>query len=238
MRINTAAIRHAALLLGGAATLLSIPNAALAQGDTPGLPERWLGRWVGESRSVRPGAEPMVFHTEILIEPIADPPQGREGSVSWTLIYGQGETRQIRPYTLLVVDADAGAYVMDEQNSILLPMTMLDGALHGVFVVGGMEFVCSERLRQGETPGDDELEMQIIIYNPESWEESGGVGMVPLVRSGAAVSSQRGSLHRAAIDAVLTAEIRRVREERDRQRADQAAGDGGDGDGQQQADPG
>lgn len=69
------------------------------------------------------------------------PIDGEPGRLRWVLRYGDGERQQVRDYRLLVDDADAGRYRIDEQNGIVLDALLCDGELISVFAAGGQTLV-------------------------------------------------------------------------------------------------
>jgi hypothetical protein len=81
---------------------------------------------------------------ELVIGPTADPAR-----YTWTVIYIEGDQRQERPYELVIIDAAAGKFVIDEKNSIMLDSRFIDGALYSQFVVGTSVITASYR-RDGE----------------------------------------------------------------------------------------
>ncbi len=104
-----------------------------------GLDPGWLGHWKGEL-AVQVKDRPPTVNMELVIAPLAD-----GSGWEWTIIYGEGESRQVRAYVLLPGDRP-GRYVMDERNGILLDMAFEQGALVSAFEVEGSLLVSREAL--------------------------------------------------------------------------------------------
>ncbi len=55
----------------------------------------------------------------------------------YTLVYGDGETKQIRSYNLVEKNKEKGTYVIDENNGIILDCKVLDNKMYTLFEVNG-----------------------------------------------------------------------------------------------------
>lgn len=56
---------------------------------------------------------------------------------TYTLVYGEGDTRQERKYTLKEKDKDSGIYVVDENNGIVLDIKVVNNCMYTLFEVNG-----------------------------------------------------------------------------------------------------
>ena len=86
-----------------AATSLLLLIAPAGDGPAP-LPSSWHGTYAGMF-SVEGDSAVDPFRGELRIAPIEG-----SASVSWTLIYGEGEARQVRPYELVPVPGAPGRF--------------------------------------------------------------------------------------------------------------------------------
>ncbi|MFO0873502.1 MAG: hypothetical protein U0575_05965 [Phycisphaerales bacterium] len=84
------------------------------------------------------------FHMGMRIARTADPQR-----LEWTIVYGEGDARQERPYELLVDDAARGAFTVDERNGIAIPARLIGGTLWSAFAIEGTQVVTSYRLERG-----------------------------------------------------------------------------------------
>ncbi len=115
---------------------------------------------------------------------------------TWTIVYGEGEQRQERPYELIVKDAAKGLYEVDEKNSIRLPMALLDGAFYCNFEVEGSILNATYRL-EGRGTSDERIVIEIVSL-ATTVERTGGEDRAPEVRTRMPATLQRGVLRRLA----------------------------------------
>ncbi|MBL9079748.1 MAG: hypothetical protein JNL08_19760 [Planctomycetes bacterium] len=126
------------------------------------------------------------------VEPVA----GATDRLRWVLRYGEGASAQARDYLLLVDDAAAGRYRIDEQNGIVLPARLCDGELVSVFAVGGQVLVA--RYRAVAVGVEFALESFGVgsdgsdAATPTTGAATGAAGVTPI----AEVAVQRALLHR------------------------------------------
>jgi hypothetical protein len=182
-----------------AATLLAtIPALAPAAA----FPDAWQGIWKAqaEARGADPERAPMTFTMELHVGPLeaglaADPKPRR----TWTIIYDGKQGRQERKYHLVDRDAGKGLYEIDEQNSIVLPATLVGESLVCPFEIDGSMLVTTYRFdAAGEGPDDDRIIFEIVTFPTAKPENTGGKDGVPEVKGYVAASVQRAVLKRAA----------------------------------------
>lgn len=147
---------------------------------------------------------------ELAIQPIARPdgtmPPGTESNkqtpkpgdrYTWTITYAKdasdtSATRQVRPYTLLVRNADKGEFIVDEGGGLLLPLQEMNGPLYCTFEVGGRTLIARYALdRLAQTPS---INVEILTF-----EDTGFAAVGPAeakVRSGLPQTLQMGVLQR------------------------------------------
>ena len=89
------------------------------------FPASWRGVWAGTLTIAKPGRDVEQTDTFIAIAPTEDPQ---------------------RRYELVVLDAAAGRYAIDEKNGIVLPATYLDGELFSYFSLDGNLLLARYRL--------------------------------------------------------------------------------------------
>jgi hypothetical protein len=102
---------------------------------------------------------PMEFH----LQPTNIPTQ-----YTYTLIYGNGEQRQERLYTLKEKDVQKGIYVVDENNGILLENRVVKNKLYTLFEVNG------SLLTTFITFENDHLLFEIVFVDTKKKQKSGG----------------------------------------------------------------
>lgn len=164
------------------------PTAARARAD--GFPMGWAGRWRGEAESgdgVGPGQR---FTMELVVAPTDRPDR-----FGWTIIYEGASGRQERPYSLIVKDAGAGRYAIDEGNGIVLESRLIGETLHEHFLVQGAR-ITSRTARVGAGTAEDRLEFELLSMAESDAAASGGAGGVPEVKSWVVRTVQRATLRR------------------------------------------
>lgn len=115
----------------------------------------------------------------------------------WTIIYDGPQGRQERAYELVERDAAKGLYAIDEKNSIVLPASLIGGALVSAFEVGGTMLVSSDRFdAAGPGPEDDSIVVEIVSFPAGKAESTGQQGDVPEVKGYTPISIQRAVLTR------------------------------------------
>lgn len=173
-------------LLPLALTLLADPAAPKAA--EPGFPDSWIGHWAGDATLNSPKGVAMRFTMELKVAKTDDPTK-----YEWTIIYDDGKNRQERPYQLIVKDAANGAYEIDEKNGIVLPCTLIGGALYSAFDLEGVRLVSRDQLV------GDAIETEIITLSTKQMVSTGGKAddpeaQVPPVNGVPVVSVQRAVL--------------------------------------------
>lgn len=94
------------------------------------LPSAWEGRWVGDMHSSSPRV-PAKIEMELEVKPLAD---GK--GHTWTIVYRPEGREDRRPYEIRPVDGQAGRYVIDEKNGIVLDASLRGSVLVSTFSVG------------------------------------------------------------------------------------------------------
>ena len=149
------------------------------------FPGSWEGVWKGTCQKTRGGVVATQFLMELHIKAL----DGRDGW-TWQVVYGEGETQQVRAYELLPVDKDKGHYVIDEKNSILLDAFLAAGTLHIRF------WVADNVIDVHYTVAGDNLTFDLTTYGDKPVRMSGGKGRTTPVASYALRSVQRAVLRR------------------------------------------
>lgn len=154
-------MKPALLLLSAALALAALPLSA----QTPkSFPESWVGNWAGELEiyNARGLAQKLFMGLNIQ-------PTDSAGVFTYEIIYGDGDSKQVRPYSLHTVDAATGHYRVDEGNSILLDAYYRGNVLVEIFSV--MESLLMTTTEQIE---EDVLLWQIVVGNLEATTVTGG----------------------------------------------------------------
>lgn len=160
--------------------------AAPATAPEAPFPQTWTGTWRGPC-SFFPAdamAKPRQFEMELAIQPTAD-----QARYTWTIIYIEESKRQERPYELIVVDAAAGKFSVDEKNSIVIESRFIAGALYSQFVVGTSVITASYR-RDG-----DRMVVELLTTDVKGAAVTGGKD-VPQVQTHPVMGLQRAILQR------------------------------------------
>lgn len=155
----------------------------------------WRGSWRGVLEILGPDGVAEILPMVLDVAPTGD------GNYDWTLIYGEGEARQVRAYALRIDDDAAGRYAIDERNGIVIAMRRYGRVLLGDFAVAGSRMVVRYELE-----GADHLRFEIIVSRTEA-ATTGGTGDVPPVAVYEVVAAQRARLRREAHDPALDAGV-------------------------------
>ncbi len=132
---------------------LSLPFMGSTQ-----LDKSWEGVFSGELQSANLKGSKVSYHMELHIKPL------NSGTHEWIIVYGEDSLRQERNYQL--IHKEGNSFVLDEQNSILIPMSMHNNSLHSVFEVQG------NLLHVIYTLNQDKITFSLISAGKK--EESGG----------------------------------------------------------------
>lgn len=114
--------------------LLSVSSfAAFAQalpGSSDAFPWSWIGIWRGDLHIYNQQNEATVLPMELQLLPLDS-----AGQYTWTIIYNEDREAGLRAYTLKTIDAEAGHYLIDERNSIMLEAYLIHHTLYSRFAV-------------------------------------------------------------------------------------------------------
>ena len=144
--------------------LLLVSFGVFAQQDSLQFPEKYFGIYKGDLKITNPNGTqtiPMEFHLK----------EGDStGIYAYTLVYGEGEQRQERPYNLLTINKDKGDYVVDENNGILLDSKWVEDTLYCSFEVNGNLLTTTERFYE------DSMDFEITFSSKRDQKVMGTAG--------------------------------------------------------------
>lgn len=144
--------------------ILALGSTPLAAQNEKTFPENWVGNWTGELEIYNARGLAQKLFMGLNIQP-AD----STGVFTYEITYGEGDTKQVRPYQLLTVDAATGHYRVDEGNSILLDAYYRGKVLVEIFsVMGSLIITTTEQVEE------DVLLWQIVVGNLEMTSVTGG----------------------------------------------------------------
>ena len=152
--------------------------------EKPVFPASWVGTWSGRCDLVRGGKTVSDFAMELHVAPTKD------GAYTWTIIYGEGEKRQVRPYELMPAEGRADHWRIDEKNGIVLDAFLENDRLRNRFGVMG-NLIEATYARDG-----DALTVTLTTFGMKPMATTGGEGRIPAVTSYPLKAVQRGVLRR------------------------------------------
>ncbi|MBX2827956.1 MAG: hypothetical protein KTR22_07325 [Flavobacteriaceae bacterium] len=141
--------------------------------DTSQFPNDYIGVYLGTLQIDSERGQqniPMEFHLTAT---------DTVGRYNYILVYGEGDKRQERKYTLIEKDLEKGIYVVDENNGIILDDKVIDNRMYALFEVGGnllttfitfeknhmvFEIVFAPKDRKNVTFAEDETKTEVISY--------------------------------------------------------------------------
>ncbi len=158
--------------------------------DSLSFPNSWAGNWTGELE---------IYNASGLIQKIFMglniQPTDSAGVFTWEVTYGEGEEKQVRPYSLKTIDAQRGHYATDEHNSIILDSYWVAGKLIEVFSVEGSLLITTTQQLDENT-----LLWEIIVSSDNPVASTGNTEIdgekIPEVKSFPVPALQRALLTR------------------------------------------
>lgn len=168
------------------ALVLLVAMQATQPTTRPAFPDSWTGRWTGPAAFVSTAGKTMQFEMEIGIAPTTDPDR-----FTWEIVYIDKGKRQVRPYELVIKDAAAGKYVIDEKSSIMIDSYLVGDALYCQFQVQKSTITGSYRV------AGDEMAVELVTVDSTQPTKSGGENNVPVVTTHPITGVQRATLRRA-----------------------------------------
>jgi len=106
------------------------------------FPASWIGTWSGDLLIHNAKGLAQTVPMEVTIRPVPG-----SANYDWITVYNKDTLAGKRPYTLLVKDAEAGHYAIDENNNIILDAYLVGGKLFNSFEVQGQLLVCTYEMR-------------------------------------------------------------------------------------------
>ena len=146
---------------------------AISQDKSIDFPDDYFGIYKGDLHiSSEKGDQniPMEFHL-LATDSVA--------TYAYTLVYGEGEAKQIRSYNLIEKNKEKGTYVVDENNGIFLEIRVVDNKMYTLFEVqenllttfitfesGYLDFeiIFAPTTKQTTTYAEDEKKTEVISY--------------------------------------------------------------------------
>jgi len=127
------------------------------------FPDSWLGKYEGELMIYGVDSVKMKVHMNLDILKKAN-----DSIYDWTLTYDLNGKKDVRDYSLVVIDKQKGHYRIDERNSILL-----DGYLHNKNVFTSFFKVSNSFIIAMYTKKENTIQFEIISGDGEIFSESG-----------------------------------------------------------------
>ena len=147
---------------------------SFSQQDTAiNFPDDYFGIYTGTleiSNKKGNSTYPMEFHLQ---------PTDSIGKYEYKLVYGAGDDRQERPYSLIAKDQATGSYIVDENNGIILHDKVIGNRMYALFEVGGnllttfitfekdhmiFEIAVTNTAEKQRSYTDDEEKTEVISY--------------------------------------------------------------------------
>jgi hypothetical protein len=153
--------------------------------EAQAFPATWVGTWRGPCRSGPRAGEGSRFPMELRVAPI----EGKD-AFTWTIVYGEGARKQVRPYEIHPVDPETGHWRIDEKNGILIDAFLVGDMLFSRFEVMGNRLEARYRMRDGG------IDVVISTFSSKPLTESEATGRAIPVRSFELKGVQSGRLVR------------------------------------------
>lgn len=104
------------------------------------LPKEWMGQWRGTLEIFNAQGRQQTVAMGLNIFAKSDT------SWAWQIEYGEGETAQLRDYEL-ISNGDSNHFKLDEKNSIVLYLSLINGGLYSAFEVQTNQLLISYELK-------------------------------------------------------------------------------------------
>ncbi|OHU88260.1 hypothetical protein BET10_11955 [Pseudoalteromonas amylolytica] len=127
-------------------------------GTSAGASQDWNGYFKGQCELSSPKRG--VFYTFPMSLEIDDVTKKK---ADWIITYGEGQTQQIRNYTLLEVDSDLGHYAVDENNGIVIDQYLIGNEFMSLFEVGSTKIQTTYTL---DSNGTMDVSMESFTFDP------------------------------------------------------------------------
>jgi len=163
-------------------SLSLLSTLVIAQDEA--FPASWEGEWRGDLLVFQYGKEVQRIPMSLTILPL-----GSDGQYTWAIQYGRDESG-LRPYRLLPIDPEKGAYAIDEQNGIVLDGFFQRDTYYSLFSVSGS--LLQTRVQRTQ----DTLLYEITAGPLKALNTTGGQDSIPAVDSYAVPTLQRAILRR------------------------------------------
>ncbi|GAB4395784.1 MAG: hypothetical protein OHK0053_06470 [Microscillaceae bacterium] len=186
MQAPNISISKQALLFYFCCFLPTVLSAQPQDSLTIQIPDIWLGHWQGEMTIDNGRGPVMQVAVALQIEArTADTWQ-------WQIRYGEGDSAQVRNYSLKARNAALGQYLIDEHNSIVLPAFFAQQTLISFFEVQDNLIQTTYRL-EGESLYFENAVAKRALSTLTGGKESEDI---PPVKTFPVVSLQRAKLQK------------------------------------------
>ena len=145
----------------GARAAFGTETVMIKQPET--FPQSWFGEYEGTLNIYRSTGAPQSVPMKILIDRTDS-----AGVYKWHIIYGEDQSKGLRPYLLRTIDAKKGIYQCDELNTIKMESYYVGNKLFCHYAVEGND------LTTVEEKGGDTLTFEIIFGKESAVSETGG----------------------------------------------------------------
>lgn len=138
--------------------------------DDSSFPEDWKENWRGKLQIFNRGSLSKEIPMGLDIYDSAD-------SIEWHIIYGAGDSADIRKYALIEKNKAEGHYAIDERNSIILDAFLFRQKLTSIFSVNDIQILATYEYFC------DSLIVEMYMDNLSKVDSTGGVEDIPIVMS-------------------------------------------------------
>ncbi len=144
----------------------------------------WYGEWRGELEIYNVQGFQQKVKMGLNIN------QKTDSTWTWQLIYGEGEKQDFRDYELQKAD-DPGQYIIDEKNSILLYLSLVDNTFYSMFELNNTRLIISYELK-----ADQIIFKTLSSPNQEPLKSGGTSPQIPEVLTRKVTSAQIAILNK------------------------------------------
>jgi hypothetical protein len=111
-------------------TAFSLALIAQSTAQTETLPAEWDGIWKGTLAIISPDGKSQELPMELHVLAVAG-----SNRKTWKILYGEGARQSTRPYEIGPVAGEAGRFVVDEKNGLLIDNHLVGKTLYSQFMV-------------------------------------------------------------------------------------------------------
>ncbi|QTL37381.1 hypothetical protein [Pseudoalteromonas viridis] len=120
---------------------LAMTTLTMLSATAQAAPQEWQGYYKGQCEVISP-ARGTLYQFPMSLEIGA----AVDNKADWIIVYGEGERKSVRNYSLLTLNENLGHYAVDENNGVVIDQYLLNDEFLSLFEVGSTKLQASYKL--------------------------------------------------------------------------------------------